>query len=152
MYYAIVAKDNREDATYYERPEQKAARERLKDMNGLTFATLEEAEEYLDIRGVVKEEGWAYPQTGIAAPGASMIWFLRLRNPGYRIGASFQLCKCNGKRPEDRYSGTHPANIAADLRDIAKDIQPITPGNSKRLRDYADDIERLGKAAGVKFL
>lgn len=37
------------------------------------------------------------------------------------------------------YSGTHPANIAGILREFGHE-------------ELADDVERLGRAAGVRFL
>jgi hypothetical protein len=149
-YFAIVAKDVADDATYHNYPEQKAARARLADMNGVTFDTLDEADEYLDARGVKREEGWAYPQTGRAAPGATMIWFLRMQRPGYRIGHGFQLCKCSGIRPELRYTGTHPANMAGGLREIAKRVAKHSQRDAETLVTYAGDVERLAKAAGIK--
>jgi hypothetical protein len=49
-----------------------------------------------------------------------------------------------------KYNGTHPANIAGDLRDIAKVLDGTK--EAVRLREYANDVERLGRSAGVKFL
>jgi hypothetical protein len=53
------------------------------------------------------------------------------------------------------YSGTHPANIAAMMREIAEACEGnVAPRrkNGKILRELADDVERLGRAAGIKFL
>ena len=146
-YFAIVAKNVNDDATYYDYPEQKAARVRLADMDGLTFDTLEEAEEYLAGRGVKKEGTWAYP-TERAHPNSSSIWFLRLDRPTFRIGGGFQLCQVNGSR-RPAYSGTHPGNIAGVMREIA---DRVGGSDADALNTMAADVERLGKLAGVKFI
>jgi len=48
-----------------------------------------------------------------------------------------------------RYTGTHPANISGSLREIA---ERCAGTDSALLLDFARDVERLARAAGVKFM